>query len=336
MVKISIVVPVYNAENTLERCLNSIIAQSYTNLEILLIHDGSQDSSLSICKEYQARDSRILVIDTENQGVSKARNEGLAIAQGAFIGFVDSDDWIDDDMVQKLFDGIQSDQCCCMSVLGVYAEGWQEYLDVLCHGNPECRISTQQAIDEVTKSRGLRGYLWNKLFLNTHLLLDEKCTVCEDLEFVVRYLTQFPSRCVNILNTKGYHYRIIENHDFAHLGYGFSKTYTKLVSYEKILSILDDSYDKSIQNIQSESCMVCYDLLMHWYSLPMQGRKEPLFAESIPIVKQTFLQYFQPGFALATLRGKSKLICLRYCPFLLVWALTIKRKLTLLGKERKL
>lgn len=336
MEKISIVVPVYNAENTLERCLNSIIAQSYTNLEILLINDGSQDSSLSICKKYQTGDSRILVIDTENQGVSKARNEGLAIAQGAFIGFVDSDDWIDDDMFQKLYKGIKSNQACCMSVIGVHAEGWKEYLDALCQGNPECRVSTRQAIAEVTKQRGLRGYLWNKLFINTHLNLDEACTVCEDLEYVVRYLVQFSSKSVNILNTKGYHYSISENHDFAHLGYGFSKTYTKLASYEKILSLLDVSYDKAILNTQSESCMVCYDLLVNWYSLPSDERKNHLYTERITIVKHTFVLYFQQGFALATLRGKTKLKCMRYCPYLLVWALTIKRKLTLLGKERRL
>lgn len=333
MEKISIIVPIYNAENSLKRCLDSIIGQSYTNLEILLINDGSQDSSLNICKEYQARDSRVILVDTKNQGVSKARNEGLEIAQGAFIGFVDADDWIDNDMFQKLYDGIKSNKDCCMSVIGVHAGGWEEYLDAVCQGESSCSVSIKQAIDEVTKKRGLRGYLWNKLFLNTQLLLDEQCSVCEDLEFVVRYLVQCSDKKVTILNAKGYHYSISENHDFAYLGYGFSKTYTKLASYEKILSLLDVSYDKAIQNLQSESCMVCYDLLVHWYSLTVVGRASPIYNESIPIVKRTFLLFFQQGLALATVREKIKLTSLRYSPLLLVWTLTIKRKITL-GRDQ--
>lgn len=325
MEKISVIVPIYNAENTLEYCLDSIISQSYSNLEILLINDGSQDSGLSICKRYQAKDSRIRVLDTKNQGVSKARNEGLEIAQGTYIGFVDSDDWIDNDMFQKLYDGIKSDQNHCMSVVGVHAEGWKEYLQALCGKRPECTISVPQAIDEVTKRRGLRGYLCNKLFLNTHLLLDENYIVCEDLEFVVRYLLQFPRKSVHILNSKGYHYLISENHDFAHLGYGFSKTFTKLATYEKILSYLDESYDKAKLNIKAESCMVSYDLLVHWYSLPNDERKNPFYAEHIPIVKQAFILYYKQGIALATRRAKIKLVSLRYVPILLIWLLTVKK-----------
>ncbi|HHX12459.1 MAG TPA: glycosyltransferase [Clostridiales bacterium] len=329
MEKISVIVPIYNAENTLEYCLDSIISQSYSNLEILLINDGSQDSGLSICKRYQAKDSRIRVLDTENQGVSKARNEGLEIAQGTYIGFVDSDDWIDNDMFQKLYDGIKSDLNHCMSVIGVHAEGWKEYLQALCGKKPECTISVPQAIDEVTKRRGLRGYLWNKLFLNTHLLLDENYIVCEDLEFVVRYLLQFPRKSVHILNSKGYHYLISENHDFAHLGYGFSKTFTKLATYEKILSYLDESYDKAKLNIKAESCMVSYDLLVYWYSLVTIERGKPPYEDNIPIVTKIFLQYFQQGYALATWREKIKLLGMRHTPFLLVWMLILKRNLTL-------
>lgn len=335
MEKISIVVPIYNAESTLERCLSSIIAQSYTNLEILLVNDGSQDSSLSICNDFQAKDPRIRVIDRENQGVSRARNEALMVAQGSFIGFVDSDDWIDEDMFQNLIDGIKSDDACCMAVIGVHADGWTEYLDALCEKKLKCTISAEQALDEVTKRRGLRGYLWNKLFLNTHLLLDEECIVCEDLEFVVRYLVQCSDKKVTILNAKGYHYSISENYDFAHLGYGFAKTYTKLASYEKILAHLAGSYGNAVSNVQAESCMVCYDLLAHWYSLSVDERAKPLYAEHIPIVKQTFMLYFQQGFALATRRGKIKLLSLRYAPIPLVWVLTAKRGVTLIGKKRK-
>lgn len=100
--KISIIVPIYNAEKYLKKCIKSLISQTYRNLEIILVNDGSIDGSLDICKDYSTIDSRILVIDKINGGVSSARNKGLEIATGDFIGFVDSDDYIDKRMYEKL------------------------------------------------------------------------------------------------------------------------------------------------------------------------------------------------------------------------------------------
>lgn len=95
--KISIIVPVYNAEKTLARCIESLQKQTYSNLEILLVNDGSKDSSLEICRCYAQADSRILVIDQPNGGVSSARNAGLDAATGDFVMFCDSDDWVEQD-----------------------------------------------------------------------------------------------------------------------------------------------------------------------------------------------------------------------------------------------
>lgn len=94
-VRISIIVPIYNMESLLPRCLDSLESQSYENLEIILINDGSSDRSGDICDAYQAKDARIKVIHQENQGVSAARNSGLDIATGDYISFVDPDDWLD-------------------------------------------------------------------------------------------------------------------------------------------------------------------------------------------------------------------------------------------------
>lgn len=101
-VMVSIIIPVYNSEKYLARCINSICNQYYSNLEIILIDDGSRDKSFSICNEFAARDKRIRVIHKENGGVSSARNIGLNIAQGEYITFVDSDDWVSLDMLEKL------------------------------------------------------------------------------------------------------------------------------------------------------------------------------------------------------------------------------------------
>lgn len=101
--QISIIVPVYNVEMYLTRCINSIINQTYKNIELLLIDDGSTDLSGNICDEYSRKDKRIKVVHCKNQGVSEARNKGLEMASGEWIGFVDPDDWIDKDMYESLY-----------------------------------------------------------------------------------------------------------------------------------------------------------------------------------------------------------------------------------------
>lgn len=97
---VSVIIPVYNVEAYLRECLDTVLAQSYTALEILLIEDGCTDQSGSICDEYAARDTRIRVVHQPNRGVSAARNAGLALAQGEWVLFIDSDDWIAPDLVE--------------------------------------------------------------------------------------------------------------------------------------------------------------------------------------------------------------------------------------------
>lgn len=95
MIKYSVIVPVYNAEKYLEKCLDSIINQSFDNFELILVNDGSNDKSLHILKDYAKKDKRIILIDQKNQGVSSARNRGISEAKGEYLMFVDSDDYID-------------------------------------------------------------------------------------------------------------------------------------------------------------------------------------------------------------------------------------------------
>ena len=103
---ISVIIPVYNVEEYLRTCLDSIASQTYSNLEIVLVDDGSTDKSPSICDEYQERDSRFRVIHKKNGGQSSARNEALDVATGEYISFVDSDDWLEPDMYEVLINVI--------------------------------------------------------------------------------------------------------------------------------------------------------------------------------------------------------------------------------------
>ena len=113
---VSIVVPVYNAEKYLPKCIDSILNQTFKNFELILVNDGSKDNSLIICEDYKVSDRRIKVINKKNEGVSIARNIGINSAKGKYIMFIDSDDWIESNMVEKMYDAIQnSDIAICGS-----------------------------------------------------------------------------------------------------------------------------------------------------------------------------------------------------------------------------
>ena len=99
---ISVIVPVYNVEPFLDRCMQSILRQTYRNLEIILVDDGSTDASAQLCDDYARKDGRVKVLHKTNGGLSDARNAGLELASGAYIGYVDSDDWIEPDMYEQM------------------------------------------------------------------------------------------------------------------------------------------------------------------------------------------------------------------------------------------
>ncbi len=121
--KISIIVPVYNVEKYLERCINSILDQTFMDYELILVNDGSTDNSGSICNSLKDKDVRIIVINKENGGLSSARNAGLEIARGEYIGFVDSDDWITSDMFGYLYSLINKFECDIASASYVFSKG---------------------------------------------------------------------------------------------------------------------------------------------------------------------------------------------------------------------
>ncbi len=99
---VSIILPVYNAQSHLARCLSSICAQSWQNIEVIVLNDGSKDQSLPVCEEFRKKDSRIILVDKANSGVSDTRNLGLKLASGKYVEFVDSDDYLDPDFTERL------------------------------------------------------------------------------------------------------------------------------------------------------------------------------------------------------------------------------------------
>lgn len=159
---ISVIVPVYNAAWYLPHCLGSICGQTYENLEIILVNDGSTDASGRLCDEYAGKDSRIRVLHKKNGGVSSARNLGLKAAAGSLIGFVDADDWIEPQMYEKLSEAIRgADMACC---------GYVDYpMDTLDYPVPKgVRVSPVcspvEAAMKIYERDGYFTAIWNKLY----------------------------------------------------------------------------------------------------------------------------------------------------------------------------
>lgn len=209
---VSIIIPVYNCESYLRKCLMSILQQSYTEIEIIVIDDGSQDGSLKICKEMEATDNRIRVFHQNNCGVSVARNIGLSFARGEYIAFVDGDDWIERDYIKVLLNDMKKFNAD-MSVCGIFRENLDG--EVFEKTNYSCGniLNKDDAIYSALRFDGFQGYLCNKLFKREKILLkslklNEKISILEDLLFVIQYLNA--SECIVVNNQPLYHY---VNHD---------------------------------------------------------------------------------------------------------------------------
>lgn len=161
--KLSIIIPIYNVEDYLIKCLDSVINQTYTNTEIILVNDGSQDNCRSICNEYSLIHNNIIVIHKDNGGLSSARNAGLDKATGEYIAFVDSDDWIDADMYKTLIGLIENYNA------DIVACSFKEvYIDkTIFHSNSGIvtTFNKEEAINSlVTDKNSVRFEVWNKVF----------------------------------------------------------------------------------------------------------------------------------------------------------------------------
>lgn len=206
---VSIIIPLYNASQYLCDCLDSVLKQTYKDVELILVDDCSQDSSGAICDEYASIDSRIHVFHQPiNSGVSAARNKGIELAKGEFICFVDSDDWICEDYIQKLVE-LQDDDVDLVTV-GMF--DFVSEHDCKRVYNEHCHLTDLNEAAQLHKlvsSKRLTGP-WGKLFKTSiikdnNLRFTEGISFAEDKEFVARYISH--CRSVIVSDYCGYFYR---------------------------------------------------------------------------------------------------------------------------------
>ncbi len=159
---VSVVVAIYNMSPYLDRCIQSLLCQTYENLEILLINDGSTDESRDICERYQKLDSRVTLFDKENGGLSDARNFGIEQSKGEYLAFVDADDWIEEDFIQKLIGQLENDGADIACVGFDYVYGDKQEIPV--RAMKSVKMNQEQCMGQLCRNKWFTSHVWNKLY----------------------------------------------------------------------------------------------------------------------------------------------------------------------------
>ncbi len=248
---ISVILPIYKVEEYLDRCINSLLAQSYSNLEIILVDDGSPDRCPQMCDEWAKKDSRIRVVHKINGGLSDARNVGFAVATGSLISFIDSDDWVEPDFFRILYEALISNGCDISACNYRKAYGGQTLPPV--ESNYQCSVLTQTEAMSALIDNRLQQVVWNKLYKRSIVegILFEKGKYHED-EF---WSYQAIGRCETIAVT-----------DYVGLNY-----------FQRADSIMGETYSKKrLDAIEAKFLRQQY-LDEHFPDLKNQGRINLLF-----------------------------------------------------------
>lgn len=231
--KISIIMPAYNAEKTIERAIESVQRQTYTNWQLVIVNDGSKDSTQTIIEQKCEKDVRIENYTINNSGPAEARNYALERAKGKWITFCDADDWLADNALFNMLDAVQNSS----SQLGVcyYTAPSSEQTGYL---------SKQETVKQFLVNSEFGGYLWNKIFLKDiiekyNIKFEKSIYICEDLLFVIQYTLHIQG-CV-IIPQKLYNYDVqpdgLTSSQFS------MKKVTQLDALEKIIEVLYDDAD---------------------------------------------------------------------------------------------
>lgn len=233
---ISIIVPVYNVSSYLEKCLDSIVNQSYSNLEIILVDDGATDNSGIICDTYSVKDKRIKVIHKENGGLSSARNAGIDIARGKYFAFIDSDDWIEFDFIELLYNSMKLDNADISQCSFIQERG--EHLSDI---NRVEEVKLITGVDAIENLYNKHTYIdtvvsWNKLY--NRKLFDEirypEGMINEDEAIIHEILYGVNKVAIN--ESTLYHYTIRDN-SITKSEYNIKKL-DSITAFEKRLDFL--------------------------------------------------------------------------------------------------
>lgn len=206
MVKVSVIIPIYNVEQYIKRCLESIVNQTLNDIEIICVNDGTKDNSMMIVNEFAQNDKRIVIINQENKGLGAARNAGLLCAKGKYIGFVDSDDWVDIDFYEKLFNSAEENDADIVAADFIRKNERRSRKRL----NLKTNKVFEDTIEKLKVCRtGKEGCVWNKIYktalLKEYNLNFPEGKYYEDGLFTLRAV-YYSKKLVTVTDTFYYYY----------------------------------------------------------------------------------------------------------------------------------
>ena len=317
---ISVIIPVYNVEKYIDQCIDSLTNQTYKDLEIILIDDGSKDNSGKICDEYAKKDSRISVIHKQNEGVSAARNTGLELAKGEYVAFVDSDDFVDSNYILCMYNKMveqDADMVFCKytKVFDRRFVNVKEHLpkSIVVNMNDESFVDFLAHF--LNFKENILGCCWRLLFKRKQLSglrFETNIRICEDLLFILGYI--FSSKRIASIDEQLYFYRQI-NSSACH---SYKKGYLKnqLLLHKGLLNLFDSVNKKSLKSkFKIYSSLLCYYCFSNEIKFNVCIHKQNIK----DIRKSELYQYFsiKNGLRIYGLKRKLK--------YLIIWILVKTR-----------
>ncbi|WP_128330236.1 glycosyltransferase family 2 protein [Apibacter sp. HY039] len=295
---ISIVVPVYNAEKFLKKCLDSIINQTYKNFELILINDGSTDSSLNICKEYAENDSRICIINQTNKGVSITRNTGINSAKGEYICFIDSDDWVNPDYLKDYMDHLSSPSLLLVQDINRFTHN---VFEPFSQGYANEIIDLNDQLDTFLNNyKYTHGYPFNKFYnlgilKKNSILFPEDLNINEDEIFYYNYLTHVNK--LFFLKKANYNYYYRE--DSLSRTANFKSYYLYMVYYYNYFNELESKADPKFKEFLKNLKVENYNnkFIYAFRSVLYQEKSKKIRIENLKLLNQLpedFVNKIQP------------------------------------------
>ncbi|MGA9213447.1 glycosyltransferase family 2 protein [Kaistella sp.] len=276
---ISLIIPCYNAEQTLEKCLNSVIQQSYNNLEIIMVDDGSTDGTSKIYKDFQSKDERIKVFKQDNSGVSKARNKGVKTATGKYICFVDSDDWVETNYCSELYHLLVTEN----ADIAIIEASYEDKNGNIIFNKPisdEKIFDGKRALALLLEDKVMQSHPWGKLYKADFL---KNVSFPENLKCFEDYSTLFKifDKAVKVVRSNDQLYHYIQHDD------SLSHNLSPETAYYFYLAIMEvfkfwqsttplKNQGKITKNIIKKLLMVLKRILRNTTKEEMQPEKEKI------------------------------------------------------------
>ena len=327
--EISVIIPVYNVERFLRQCVDSVLTQTYTNLEIILVDDGSPDGCGRICDEYVKKDKRVKVIHKQNGGLSDARNAGMDIATGEYLLFIDSDDWIENDTIELLYGNMSRSNADISTCL--YYNAYLNCVVPHCTDAEILVLNTEQAIEKCFTNKKSTVSAWGKLYRKSIFdnLRYPYGKYCEDSFIIVDVLSK---ASVIVVDTAPKFYYRQRKSSIIHDVFS-PKTLDVIEAFERNLRIIEETYTGIIDTAKARLLSVTLDVFQLMIFSP-DYKRIPDYRKVLHTLRENYGFIMKSAFFTRNIKIKVKALRISVNLYKILQSLNVWKKKRLTAKDR--